>query len=91
MALLGTRGAAAANFLCWEFSMYRPEIKSGVIVRHPKFGVGKIAARYGEDEISKVIVKFQEEGEKKLALQYSGLEVDQPEEEAVAEGAEEES
>lgn len=61
--------------------MYRPEIKSGAVVRHPKFGMGKIAIRYGEDELSKVIVKFQEEGEKKLSLKYATLEVDMPEEE----------
>ncbi len=64
--------------------MYQPEIKSGVVVHHPKFGLGKVTLRFGEDEQSKVIVKFQEEGEKKLALRYAELEVDQPEEEEPA-------
>ncbi len=59
--------------------MYMPEIKPPVVVRHPRFGVGKVMHRSGEDELSKVIVKFQEEGEKKLSLKFAQLEVDMPE------------
>ena len=67
--------------------MFLPEVKPSVMVRHPKFGNGKVTARYGEDKNSKVIVKFQEEGEKKLALQFAQLEVDMPEPEpALLEG-----
>lgn len=70
--------------------VFMPEIKQSVVVHHPKFGQGKVMARYGEDENSKVIVKFQEEGEKKLALQHAKLEADipepEPEEEEAAEG-----
>lgn len=70
--------------------MYLPEIKQSVMVHHPKFGLGKVIVRYGEDEHSKVIVKFQEEGEKKLALQHAKLEVDQPEPDPEEEAAENE-
>ncbi|HMX62230.1 MAG TPA: hypothetical protein PKD58_04120 [Candidatus Sumerlaeota bacterium] len=63
--------------------MFQPDVKAGAVVRHKKFGVGKVAVRYGEDELSKVIVKFQEEGEKKLALKQAKLEVDLPEPEPV--------
>lgn len=70
--------------------MYKPEIKQSVTVHHPRFGMGKVVARYGEDERSKVIVKFQEEGEKKLSLQYAELEVDAPEEEESPEESESE-
>jgi hypothetical protein len=59
--------------------MFKPEIKQSAVVHHPKFGTGRIVARYGEDEKSKVIVRFQEEGEKKLSLEFADLEVDQPE------------
>jgi len=57
---------------------YLPEVKPTVVVRHPRFGVGKVVSRYGEDEKSKVIVKFQEEGEKKLLLRLAKLTVDAP-------------
>lgn len=70
--------------------VFQPEIKSGAVVKHSKFGMGKVIARYGEDELSKVIVKFQEEGEKKLSLKVAKLEVDMPEEEPAAPGAPEE-
>jgi hypothetical protein len=65
--------------------MFQPEVKPGTVVRHKKFGIGKVALRFGEDELSKVIVKFQEEGEKKLALKQAKLEVDAPEPEPVPE------
>lgn len=50
-----------------------PDIQNNVQVRHPKFGLGKVLLRMGEDENSKAIVRFQEEGEKKLALRYAKL------------------
>lgn len=67
--------------------MFKPEIKPSAVVHHPKFGSGRVVARYGEDEKSKVIIRFQEEGEKKLAIAIAPLEVDIPEEvtEAAAE------
>ncbi|MCC5875631.1 MAG: hypothetical protein JJU11_05370 [Candidatus Sumerlaeia bacterium] len=54
--------------------MFQPEVKKGVEVTHATFGVGKVVERYGEDEQSKVIVKFREEGEKKLSLKFANLE-----------------
>lgn len=54
--------------------MYLPEIKKNAEVTHPLFGIGKVLERYGEDERSKVIVKFREEGEKKLSLAHAKLE-----------------
>lgn len=54
--------------------MFQPEVKKGVEVTHPTFGVGKVLDRFGEDEKSKVIVKFREEGEKKLSLEFAKLE-----------------
>ncbi|MDX2176067.1 MAG: hypothetical protein SF028_06315 [Candidatus Sumerlaeia bacterium] len=53
-------------------SMY-PEIQNNVQVRHPKFGLGKVLLRIGDDDNSKAIVRFQEEGEKKLALKFARL------------------
>ncbi len=50
-----------------------PEIQTNAQVRHPKFGLGKVMDRIGEDENSKAFVRFQEEGEKKLALKYAKL------------------
>jgi hypothetical protein len=49
------------------------DIQNNVQVRHPKFGLGKVLLRIGEDENSKAFVRFQEEGEKKLALKYAKL------------------
>ncbi len=60
--------------------VFKPDIVQNVQVHHPVFGLGKVTQRYGTDEKSKVIVKFREEGEKKLALKYARLEVDKPEE-----------
>lgn len=66
--------------------VFQPDVKPSAVVNHPKFGTGKVIARYGEDEKSKVIVKFQEEGEKKLALKLARLIVDKPEPEPLPEG-----
>jgi len=60
-----------------------PDIQNGVQVNHPTFGVGKVVVRTGRDEHSKALVKFKEEGEKKLALKHAGLTVDKVEEEPV--------
>lgn len=66
-------------------TVFQPDVKQTAVVRHPKFGQGKVVARYGEDEKSKVIVKFVEEGEKKLAIKYAKLIVDLPEPEVAPE------
>lgn len=57
-----------------------PEIQNNAQVHHPQFGLGKVLMRIGTDERSKAVVKFKEEGEKKLALRFAGLTVDKPEE-----------
>ena len=54
--------------------MFQPEVKKGAEVTHPTFGLGKVVDRFGEDDRSKVIVKFREEGEKKLSLKFANLE-----------------
>ena len=64
--------------------MFQPEAKPGATVHHKKFGTGKITARFGEDELSKVIVKFVEEGDKKLALKQAKMDVDIPEPEPIS-------
>lgn len=59
--------------------VYYPEIQNNVQVRHPKFGLGKVILRMGEGEqTSKAIVRFKEEGEKKLSLRYAKLVADIP-------------
>jgi hypothetical protein len=61
------------------------DIQNNVQVHHPKFGIGKVMLRTGADEkTSKAIVRFKEEGEKKLALRYARLTVDKVEDEPVA-------
>ncbi len=58
-----------------------PDIQNGVQVHHPTFGVGKVVVRTGSDENSKALVKFKEEGEKKLSLKHANLYVEKVEEE----------
>ncbi|MBX3730632.1 MAG: hypothetical protein KF858_15760 [Candidatus Sumerlaeia bacterium] len=65
-----------------------PDIVANTQVHHPVFGVGRVILRTGEDEKSKAIVKFKEEGEKKLALRFAHLTVDKVEEEPAAAPAE---
>jgi len=65
-------------------SIAYPEVQAGVQVYHPTFGVGKVVVRTGSDENSKALVKFKEEGEKKLALKHAHLTVDKVEEEPAA-------
>ncbi len=64
-----------------EAEMAWPEIQNNAQVRHPRFGVGKVVMRMGTDEKSKAIVKFKEEGEKKLALRFANLTVDRVDDE----------
>lgn len=64
-----------------------PDIVNNAQVRHPKFGVGRVLLRTGTDEKSKAVVRFKEEGEKKLALRFARLTADRVEEEPPAEGA----
>ncbi|MDK2971203.1 MAG: hypothetical protein PWP23_958 [Candidatus Sumerlaeota bacterium] len=68
-----------------EMEIAFPDIVNNAQVNHPTFGPGRVLLRTGEDEKSKAIVKFKEEGEKKLALRFAKLTVDKVEEEPVAE------
>ena len=68
-----------------------PEIQNNVQVHHPTFGVGKVVLRSGTDENSKAIVKFKEEGEKKLSLKVANLIVDKIEDESDDDGFDEEA
>ena len=65
-----------------------PDIINNAQVHHPTFGIGKVLLRTGTDERSKAIVKFKEEGEKKLMLKYADLTADKPEPEEPAEEGE---
>ncbi len=73
-----------------ESEMAFPDIQNNVQVHHPSFGLGKIVIRTGTDENAKAIVKFKEEGEKKLALKHANLTVDKIDDEPEAEGESEE-
>lgn len=67
-----------------------PDIQNNVQVHHPTFGVGKVVLRSGTDENSKAIVKFKEEGEKKLSLKIASLTVDKIDEQTEEDGFDEE-
>lgn len=65
-----------------------PDVINNAQVIHPTFGAGKVLLRSGEDENSKAVIKFKEEGEKKIALRFANLTVEKPEVEPGAEGFE---
>lgn len=66
-----------------------PDVVNNATVRHPQFGAGKVMLRTGSTEKNaKAIIKFREEGEKKLALRFAKLSVDKPVEEADASAGE---
>lgn len=56
-----------------------PDVIANAQVIHPTFGAGKVLVRTGEDDNSKAIIKFKEEGEKKIALRFANLIVEKPE------------
>ncbi len=51
------------------------EMRPGVRVRHPLFGVGTVLRREGDGEDLKLTVSFPGVGAKKLVARYAGLEV----------------
>jgi DNA helicase-2/ATP-dependent DNA helicase PcrA len=51
------------------------EMRAGVRVRHPLFGVGTVLRREGEGDDLKLTVSFPGVGAKKLVARYAGLEV----------------
>ena len=50
------------------------ELRPGVRVRHPLFGVGTVLRREGEGDDLKLTVSFPGVGAKKLVARYAGLE-----------------
>jgi DNA helicase-2/ATP-dependent DNA helicase PcrA len=52
------------------------EIRAGVRVRHPLFGVGTVLRREGDGDDLKLTVSFPGVGAKKLVARYAGLEVE---------------
>jgi DNA helicase II / ATP-dependent DNA helicase PcrA len=50
-------------------------LKPGVFVMHEKFGAGKILNREGKGSETKVVVFFQNHGQKKLALKFAKLRI----------------
>jgi DNA helicase II / ATP-dependent DNA helicase PcrA len=51
------------------------QLKPGVFVMHEKFGAGKIINREGNGPMAKVVVFFQNHGQKKLALKFAKLRI----------------
>jgi DNA helicase-2/ATP-dependent DNA helicase PcrA len=51
------------------------ELRPGVKVRHPLFGVGTVLRREGEADELKVTVSFPAVGAKKLVVRFAGLEL----------------
>jgi DNA helicase II / ATP-dependent DNA helicase PcrA len=51
------------------------QLKPGVFVMHEKFGAGKILNREGSGTSTKVVVFFQNHGQKKLALKFAKLRI----------------
>jgi DNA helicase-2/ATP-dependent DNA helicase PcrA len=52
------------------------EMRAGVRVRHPLFGVGTVLRREGDGDDLKLTVSFPAVGAKKLVARYAGLEVE---------------
>jgi DNA helicase-2/ATP-dependent DNA helicase PcrA len=50
-------------------------LRIGMIVRHPKFGEGRVKAVEGMDENQKVTIFFQAAGSKRLKVRYANLEI----------------
>lgn len=48
-------------------------LQQGDRVKHSKFGEGQIVARSGSGDETKFLVKFAEEGEKRLLAKYAKL------------------
>jgi hypothetical protein len=59
--------------------------QAGDKVRHPKFGEGQIIQRSGTGDNTKFVVKFVEEGEKRLLACFAKLKRIQPVDERAAE------
>ncbi len=58
-----------------DFSQDLPQLYVGSEVKHRKFGIGRVKAIQGNGENLKVVVRFQEAGERKLVAKFANLEV----------------
>jgi len=59
----------------WEDEEELPQFRRGQLVRHPQFGLGRIAEVSGMGQNVRAIVEFNEVGRKTLVLQYARLEL----------------
>ncbi len=59
----------------WEDEEELPQFRRGQLVRHPQFGLGRIAEVTGMGQNVRAIVEFNEVGRKTLVLQYARLEL----------------
>jgi DNA helicase-2/ATP-dependent DNA helicase PcrA len=73
-APLGARRAAAIPAVAAPEGTGGGELRPGVRVRHPLFGVGTVLRREGEGAELKVTVSFAGAGAKKLVARFAGLE-----------------
>jgi DNA helicase-2/ATP-dependent DNA helicase PcrA len=73
-APLGARRAAAIPAVAAPGVPGGDELRPGVRVRHPLFGVGTVLRREGEGAELKVTVSFAGAGAKKLVARFAGLE-----------------
>ena len=58
-----------------EEEKVKKEFKPGILVRHPRFGKGVIRTVENSAEGKKLIILFEEVGEKRLVLKYAKLEI----------------
>lgn len=66
--------AASSAGITYE-SAETENLKPGVFVMHEKFGPGKVLQREGSGAETKVVVFFQNHGQKKLALKFAKLRI----------------
>jgi DNA helicase-2/ATP-dependent DNA helicase PcrA len=52
-------------------------VRSGSIIRHPKFGRGTVLRREGDGEDAKLTISFPGYGLKKIVEKYAGIKLDE--------------
>ncbi|MCC5926116.1 MAG: UvrD-helicase domain-containing protein [Bacteroidetes bacterium] len=71
----GATNAPSTNMGISYESAETEHLKPGVFVMHEKFGAGKILQREGQGADTKLVVFFQNHGQKKLALKFAKLRI----------------
>jgi DNA helicase-2/ATP-dependent DNA helicase PcrA len=71
----GATNAPSTNAGMTYESAETEHLKPGVFVMHEKFGAGKILQREGQGTDTKLVVFFQNHGQKKLALKFAKLRI----------------